>query len=94
MNPSGGGYAATVHIRPRRARLRGRPSSLKGRYAIATRRAYGPPLTPEPLRPPSRAARPGKDQRPCPPEHAALNQDPYKSSLYGSRGLPGVRITG
>ena len=33
----GGGYTATVHIRPRRARLRARPSGLKGRCAIATR---------------------------------------------------------
>jgi hypothetical protein len=50
MTPHGGGYAAAGHLRAA-PRLRGRPSGLNGRCRIAARRAHGPPLTPEPLRP-------------------------------------------
>jgi hypothetical protein len=72
MNPDRGGYAAAVIPAERRARLRCRPSGLKGRSpAIAARRAYGPPLTPEPLRPLT-AQRHGQAHGPCPPNRTAL----------------------
>jgi len=67
------------------ARLRGRPSSLQGRYPIALRAtACGPPLTPEPLRPlrQEHAGRPGA----CPARGRGARA--HESSLYGIRGLP------
>jgi hypothetical protein len=95
MNPSGGGCAATVHIRPRRARLRGRPSGLKGRSAIATATGLRPALDPGASAAPSHAAAqagpaalPARAAR----RSTTRTQDPYKSSLYGLRGLPSVAI--
>jgi hypothetical protein len=66
MNPNGGGYAATVHIGPRRARLRGHPSGFKGRCAIADATGPRPALDPGASAAPP-AQRHGQDQRPCPP---------------------------
>jgi hypothetical protein len=91
MNPMEAASPPLIPSDPRRARLRGRPSGLKGRFAIATRQTCGPPLTPEPLRPLTEQ-RHGQHQRRCPPERAALTQNPYKSSLYGSRGLPALGV--
>ncbi len=51
MKPDGGGFAAAVLPAKRRARLRGRPSGLKGRCRDRCATGLGPPLTPEPLRP-------------------------------------------
>jgi hypothetical protein len=69
-------------------RLRGPPSSIKGRFAIAARRTSAA-LTLEPLRPPSGSSV-GKAKGPARPSvrtsrHVVL-QD---RSLYGYRGLPG-----
>jgi hypothetical protein len=71
MNPRGGGFAATVHIRPRRVRLRGRPSSLKGRYRDRCATGLRPALDPGASAVPH-TQRHGQDQRPCPPARAAL----------------------
>jgi hypothetical protein len=54
---------------------------------VATRRAYGPPLTPEPLRPLT-AQRHGQEQSPARPNARRSQPRPTKQSLYGSRGLP------
>jgi hypothetical protein len=51
MNPMEAASPPLILSDPRRARLRARPSALKGRFAIAARRTCGPPLTAEPLRP-------------------------------------------
>jgi hypothetical protein len=61
------------------------PPASRVATAIATRRTYGPPLTPEPLRPLT-AQRHGQAHRPCPPDRAALNgsyqdQTPTNMSL-------------
>ena len=48
------------------------PPASRVAATIAARRAYGPPLTPEPLRPLS-AQRHGQAHGPCPPDRAALN---------------------
>ncbi len=49
MTPSGGGFAAAAFCcRVPRRRLRGRPPASGVADTIATRRPYGPPLTPEP----------------------------------------------
>jgi hypothetical protein len=51
MNPMEAASPPLIPLDTRRARLRGRPSGLKGRYGDRWRRACCPPLTPEPLRP-------------------------------------------
>jgi hypothetical protein len=66
----------------------GAPSIVKRashRYATTTRRPYGPPLTPEPLRPlrPAIAGRPGA----CPVPRAP---HPDTASSHGQAGLVGV----
>jgi hypothetical protein len=85
MNPHRGGFAAAVIPAERRARLRGRPSGLKGRCRDRYATGHGPPLTPEPLRPLT-AQRHGQAQSPCPPDrHGARlssRPNPYKRSLY------------
>ena len=71
------------------------PPASRVAIAIATRRACGPPLTPEPLRPLT-AQWHGQAQSPCPPNRTALNTDqdqiPTTQSLYGFRGLPAGKI--
>jgi hypothetical protein len=63
----------------RRARLRGRPSGLKGRYRDRCATG-GPPLTPESLRPPTRQ-RTGQPQgaarRPRGADHQQPRSNPY-----------------
>jgi len=51
------------------------PPASRVATAIAARRAYGPPLTPQPLRPSPRS-RHGQAHSPCPPEPQALG--PYQ----------------
>ncbi len=67
------------------------PPASRVATAIATRRAYGPPLTPEPLRP-LPAQRHGQEQQPCPPDPprrpAPIKIKSLQTSLYGYRGLP------
>ena len=46
MNQSGGGFAAPASLQPRRARLPGRPSGLKGRYRDRCATDRGPALDP------------------------------------------------
>ena len=46
MNQSGGGFAAAASLQPRRARLRGRPSGLKGRYRDRSATDLQPALAP------------------------------------------------
>jgi hypothetical protein len=91
MKPDGDGFADAVLPAQRRARLQAAPPASRVATAIAARRAYGPPLTPQPLRPLT-AQRHGQAHSPCPPEpHGARlisRSNPYKQSLYGLRGLP------
>jgi len=51
MTPNGGGFAAAVLPGERRAGYGAAPPASRVATAIAARRAYGPPLTPQPLRP-------------------------------------------
>ena len=51
MKPDGDGFADAVLPAQRRARLQAAPPASRVATAIAARRAYGPPLTPQPLRP-------------------------------------------
>ena len=87
MNPMAAASPPLIPSDPRRARLRGHPSGLKGRCAITTVTDLRPALDPGASAAPH-PQRHGQHQRRCPPERAALTQNPYKSSLYGSRGLP------
>ena len=87
MNPMAAASPPLIPSDPRRARLRGHPSGLKGRCAITTVTDLRPALDPGASAAPH-AQRHGQHQRRCPPERAALTQNPYKSSLYGSGGLP------
>ena len=76
-----------LYLQPRRARLRGRPSGLKGRSAIAARRTCGPPLTPEPLRP-LIEQRHGQTHGAARQATRRSTEKSLQTSLYGSRGLP------
>ena len=71
------------------------PPASRVATAIAARRAYGPPLTPQPLRPSPRS-RHGQAHSPCPPEpHGARlisRSNPYKQSLYGFQGIARARM--
>jgi len=87
MNPMAAASPPLIPSDPRRARLRGHPSGLKGRCAITTVTDLRPALDPGASAAPH-PQRHGQHQRRCPPERAALTQNPYKSSLYGSGGLP------
>jgi hypothetical protein len=78
MNHNGGGFAAAVLPRERRAGYGAAPPASRVATAIATRRAYGPPLTPEPLRPLT-AQRQGQEQSPCPPNRTALTTKSHKT---------------
>jgi hypothetical protein len=76
-----------LYLQPRRARLRGRPSGLKGRSAIAARRTRGPPLTPEPLQP-LIEQRHGQAHGAARQAAGRSTEKSLQTSLYGSRGLP------
>lgn len=89
MNLSGGGYAATVHIRPRRGRLRGRPSRLKGRCAIAPATGLRPTLDPGASAAPL-TQRHGQDQRPCPPGRRGARQNDARSLQIKSLRFQGI----
>ena len=78
-----------LYLQQRRARLRGRPSGLKGRSAIAARRTCGPPLTPEPLRP-LIEQRHGQAHGAARQAARRSTEKSLQTSLYGSRGLPVV----
>ena len=93
MKPDGDGFADAVLPADRRARLRGRPSGLKGRYRDRCPTGLRPALDPAASTAPHRAVGTGRRTAPCPPEpHGARlisRSNPYKQSLYGFRGLPG-----
>jgi len=57
MKPDGDGFADAVLPADCRARLRGRPSGLKGRYRDRCPTGLRPPLTPQPQPLPARTAR-------------------------------------
>ena len=87
--------AASPRCRPTiRAAQRYGPAPPASRIAaaIAARRAYGPPLTPEPLRALNRVTTRGQDQGALPATARRSVQtsrsNTNKSSLYGFRGLP------
>jgi hypothetical protein len=91
MNPEGGGFAAAVLAAERRARLRGRPSGLKGRCRDRGATGLRPALDPGASTAPHRAgARAGAEPLPAGARGARLisRSNPYKQSLYGFRGLP------
>ena len=48
--------------------------------------SYGPPLTPEPLRPLT-AQRQGQGQSPCPPDRTALTTKPNKTKSLRFQGI-------
>ena len=70
MTPHGGGYAAAGHLRAA-PRLRAVPPASTVAAAIAARRAHGPPLTPEPLRPLTESGTGGRTALPA--RRAALD---------------------
>jgi hypothetical protein len=93
MNPMEAASPPLIPLDARRARLRGRPSGLKGRYRDRFATGLRPPLTPEPLRPLTPAAVSGR-RRALPAQRAA-RRHPHPTkirslqpSLYGLRGLP------
>jgi hypothetical protein len=91
MKPDGDGFAAAVLPAERRARLRGRPSGLKGCYRDRCATDLRPALDPAASTAPHRAvARAGAEPLPAKPHGARLisRSNPYKQSLYGFRGLP------
>jgi len=91
MNPQGGGFAAAVLAAERRARLRGRPSGLKGRCRDRDATGLRPALDPGASTAPDRAgARAGAEPLPAAARGARLvsRSNPYKQSLYAFRGLP------
>jgi len=53
---------------------------------VAMRRAYGPPLTPEPLRPLT-AQRHGQEQSPCPPKRPALTTRSHQTRSLRFQGI-------
>jgi hypothetical protein len=68
------------------------PPASRVANALAARRACGPPLTPEPLRPLTRKRCGQGGALPATlrgAQHQQSRSNPYKSSLYGFRGLPG-----
>ena len=71
MNPEGGGFAAAVLAAERRARLRGRPSGLKGRCRDRGATGLRPALDPG-ASTALTAQEHGQVQSPCPPKRAAL----------------------
>lgn len=76
MRPSGGGFAAAILPAGRRARLRGRPSGLKGRCRDRCATGLRPALDPgASTAPPTQWH--GQEQRPLPaqPRGARLIQD-------------------
>jgi hypothetical protein len=67
------------------------PPASRVANALAARRACGPPLTPEPLRPLTRKRCGQGGALPATlrgAQHQQSRSNPYKSSLYGFRGLP------
>ena len=69
------------------------PPASRVAIAIAQRRACGPPVTPEPLRPLNQQRHRAGAGR-CPPGARRRTQTKIKSlqpSLYGFTGLPGGR---
>lgn len=91
MKTNGGGFAAAVLPAERRARLRGRPSGLKGRYRDRYATGLRPALDPGASTAPP-AQQHGQEQQPLPaqPRGARLvsRPNPTTQSLYGFRGLP------
>jgi hypothetical protein len=71
------------------------PSGFKGRNAIAARRASGPPLTPEPLRPLTGAAARARAGAGAParPNNAALNGS-YQDQIPTNKSLRFQGIAG
>jgi integrase len=83
MNPNGGGFAAAVLSGERRARLRGRPSGVKGRYRDRCSTGLRPALDPG-ASTPLTAQRQGQEQSPCLPNARRSRSNPTKQSRYGS----------
>jgi hypothetical protein len=90
------GYAAAVQLRAA-LRLRAVPPASRAATAIATRRAHGPPLTPEPLRPLTGQRRGQHPEGPLRRQargarHYTTKIKSLQPSLYGFRGLPRSRL--
>src|ERR1700739_3985335 len=62
------------------------PPASRVATAIATRRACGPPLTPEPLRP-FTAQLQGQEQSPCPPNGSGLTTKSHKTKSLRFQGI-------
>jgi hypothetical protein len=92
MNPDGGGFAAAGLPAKRRARLRGRPSGLKGRYrdryATGPRPALDPGASAAPHRAAARVGAGAPARRTARRSTALIKIKSLQTSLYGSRGLP------
>lgn len=88
MRTGGGGFAATVLPAGRRARLRGRPSGLKGRY----RDRYATGLRPV-LDPGASTAPPtqwhGQEQQPLPAQPRGTQPVPAEIPLHKVSTVPG-----
>ncbi|KZS76525.1 hypothetical protein A4G29_03070 [Mycobacterium kansasii] len=66
------------------------PPASRALY-VAARRAYGPPLTPEPLRPLT-AQRHGQEQSPCPPKRPALTTTSHQTKSLRFEGIATTTI--
>jgi hypothetical protein len=81
MNHNRGGFAAAVLSGERRAGYGAVPPASRVATAIAARRAFAPPLTPEPLRPLTTQWQ-GAGAKPLPAQpHGANDQIPKTESL-------------
>jgi len=72
MKPDGDGFADAVLPADRRARLRGRPSGLKGRYRDRCPTGLRPALDPAASTAPHRAVGTGRRTAPARPNRTAL----------------------
>ena len=88
MNHNEDGFAAAVSPTPApRGGYGAAPPDSRVAIALAARRASGPPLTPEPLRPLTRKRCGAGGALPATPrgaQHQQSRSNPYKPSLYGS----------
>jgi hypothetical protein len=82
MNPDRGGFAAAVIPATRRARLRGRPSGLKGRCHDRYATGLRPALDPGASTAPHRAAAPGRRRGPLPAASRGAQRPLSRSNPY------------
>ncbi len=90
MNHNRGGFAAADLPGERRAGYGAAPPASRVATAIAARRACGPPLTPEPLRPLTAQCQ-GQGQSPCPPDRTALTTKPNTTKSLRFQGIATFR---